>query len=66
MMADHLTDHGNGFWNVRGTLRIAGLLNVGTHCSLVRLSSGRFVFLDSYDLAPAIADRVMAITDQGR
>lgn len=65
-MSERMIDLGNGFWNIRGTLRIGGVVNVGTHCSLVRLSSGRFVFLDSYELAPEIAARVMALTDNGR
>lgn len=65
-MADHVIDLGNGFWNIRGTLRIGGLVNVGTHCSLVRLSSGGFVFLDSYGFGPGIARQVMALTDDGR
>ncbi len=65
-MTDRLIDLDNGFWNIRGTLRIGGLVNVGTHCSLVRLSSGRFVFLDSYGFGADIAGQVMALTDQGR
>lgn len=65
-MTDRLIDLGNGFWNIRGTLRIGGLVNVGTHCSLVRLSSGRFLFLDSYGFGADIAGQVMALTDEGR
>lgn len=65
-MGERLIDLGHGFWNIRGTLRIAGLVNVGTHCSLVRLSSGRFVFLDSYGFGTGIADRVMGLTDKGQ
>jgi len=65
-MAERLIDLGDGFWNIRGTLRIGGLVNVGTHCSLVRLSSGRFVFLDSYGFGPDIARQVMALTEGGR
>lgn len=65
-MAERVIDLGNGFWNIRGNLRIGGILNVGTHCSLVRLSSGRFVFLDSYGFGDDVARQVMALTDQGR
>ena len=42
---ERLIDLGNGFWNIRGDLRLFGLLNVGTQASLVRLRSGRFVAL---------------------
>ncbi|WP_374300586.1 hypothetical protein [Paracoccus sp. (in: a-proteobacteria)] len=66
MMTERVIELGNGFWNIRGTLRIGGLVNVGTQCSLVRLSSGRFVFLDSYAFGEQVADQVMALTDGGR
>ena len=65
-MGEALLDLGHGFWNIRGVLRIGGVVNVGTHCSLVRLSSGGFVFLDSYSLEGDIAAQVMDMTDQGR
>lgn len=65
-MTGNLLDLGHGFWNIRGNLKIGGVLNVGTHASLVRLSSGRFVFLDSYELSGDLRDRVMALTDGGQ
>ena len=49
-MAEKISALDNGFWNIRGNLRIAGILNVGTQCSLVKLAERRFVFLDSYTL----------------
>lgn len=36
------------FWNLRGTFKVAGLLDVGTQLSVVRRSNGRFLVLDSY------------------
>ena len=39
-MSDRLIDLGNGFWTVRGSLRIGGVFDVGTQCSLVRLANG--------------------------
>ena len=65
-MAEEIIAVGNGFWNIRGDLRIAGVLNIGTQCSLVKLGEGRFVFLDSYTLRGEIREQVMAMTDQGR
>lgn len=65
-MSERMIDLGNGFWNIRGDLRIGGVVNVGTHCSLVRLSSGGFVFLDSYGFGDPVAQQVMALTDGGR
>ena len=62
---ERLIDLGNGFWNIRGDLRLFGLLNVGTQASLVRLRSGRFVALDSCAMDTPTRDRVMALTDGG-
>lgn len=64
-MTDRLVELGDGFWSVRGSLRIGGLFDVGTQCSLVRLASGRFVFLDSYTLNDEICAQMDAVTDGG-
>jgi hypothetical protein len=65
-MAEEIIRLSDEFWNIRGDLRMAGVLNVGTQCSLVKLAKGRFVFLDSYTLKDDIRERIMALTDQGR
>ena len=65
-MTDKIVDLGSGFWNIRGTFRIGGVLNIGTQCSLVKLASGRFVFLDSYALSDDIRAKVMALTNDGQ
>lgn len=54
-----------GFWNIRGTFRIGGILDIGTQCSLVQRSSGRFIFLDSYALTGDVRAQVMALTNNG-
>ena len=64
-MSDRLIDFGNGCWSVRGSLKIGGLLDIGTQCSLIRLNSGNFVFLDSYELNDAIRAEIDALTDGG-
>lgn len=65
-MAGALTDYGNGFWNLRGSFKIRGIIEVGTQASLVALPSGKFIWLDSYTLdGPALAE-VMALTDGGK
>jgi hypothetical protein len=61
-MSDSLLKIGDDFWNIRGSFRVAGLLDVGTQASLVRLRDGRHVFLDAYTLEPEIAARVDEIT----
>lgn len=64
-MTDKIIPIGDSFWNLRGSFRIFGLLNIGTHVSLVRLRSGGFVFLDSYTLDEDTRRWVMDLTDQG-
>lgn len=53
------------FWNLRGHYHIAGLVDVGTQMSLVRLRNGRFVLLDSYASDPDGLRTVEALTDGG-
>lgn len=65
-MSEQIHDLGAGFWNIRGSFRIGGVVNIGTHCSLVKLSSGRFIFLDSYALTGDVRDEVMALTNNGQ
>lgn len=65
-MAHTLIDLGQGFWNIRGKLRMGGLIDVGTHCSLIQLDHDRFIFLDSYELSGDVRDQVMALTQQGQ
>lgn len=52
----------DSFWNIRGSFRIKGLIDVGTQVSLVRLASGKFVFLDSYSLDRATMRGVAKLT----
>lgn len=65
-MSDKIHDLGAGFWNIRGSFRIGGVINIGTQCSLVQLASGRFIFLDSYALTGDVRDEVMALTNNGQ
>ena len=55
-----------GFWNLRGSFKLAGLLEIGTQASLVRLRSGAFAMLDAYPLSGAVRDEVFALTRDGR
>jgi hypothetical protein len=56
----------DGFWNIRGSFKIGGILDVGTHASLVRRKSGKFVFLDSYTLNETVKRELDEITNGGR
>ncbi len=61
-----VVDVGDGFWNIRGSFKVGGLVDVRTHCSLVRLASGKFVFLDAYALPDEVKAWVDAQTDGGK
>lgn len=65
-MADHIIQTDNTFWNIRGSFKIGGVVDIGTHTSLAKLQSGGFVLLDSYTLKGQVKDEVMALTDDGK
>jgi len=54
------------FWNIRGSFRIAGVIDIGTQASLVRLADGKFVFLDSYTLDKSVLAEVDQVTRDGK
>ncbi len=53
------------FWNIRGTYRVAGLIDIGTHMSLAQRDDGRFVVIDGCGLDDAQRDAVMGLTRNG-
>jgi len=53
------------FWNIRGSYKIGGIIDVGTQASLVRRANGRFVFLDSYTLTSRVSREVDELTGGG-
>lgn len=55
----------DSFWNIRGVHRVAGVLDVGTHMSLVRRRNGRFVVVDGCPLDQAQRKAVLALTGGG-
>jgi hypothetical protein len=54
------------FWNIRGSFKIGGLIDVGTQVSLVRKNDGGFVFLDAYSLPEDVEREVRALTHDGK
>lgn len=64
-MSHKIIDLGSGFWNIRGSFKLGGLIDIGTQCSLVKLESGKFIFLDSYTLSGDVRDEVMILTNNG-
>ncbi len=64
-MADAIHEVAENFWNIRGSFKIAGLLDIGTQASLVRLQSGRFVMLDAYGCDDEVWAKIDELTDGG-
>ena len=56
---------GEGFWNIRGSYKIGGVIDVGTQSSLARLASGNFVLLDSYTFKQETLAKVREMTEGG-
>jgi hypothetical protein len=61
----NVLDLGEGFYNLRGALTVRGVLPIGTHASLVRRKSGRFILLDAIDLDPEARRFVDEVTGKG-
>ena len=64
-MTSRLVQIADDFWNIRGTFRIAGLINIGTQMSLVRKRDGRFVLLDACGMSRSTAHEFDELTDGG-
>ncbi len=61
-----LIDIGNGFYNLRGSFTFAvGMIDIGTHMSLIRLSTGRFLVLDTCDFSETDRQRISELTNNG-
>ena len=65
-MRPHIIEVADGFWNIRGSFKIRGLVEIGTQASLVRRASGKFVFIDSYELSGDIEREVLELTNDGK
>ncbi|MEN0066600.1 MAG: hypothetical protein AAGA48_30990 [Myxococcota bacterium] len=64
-MADRIEQISDDFYSIRGSFKIGGLLDIGTHAALVRKADGRFVMLDSYTLKDDVEAQVAALTEDG-
>lgn len=65
-MADRIVRISDDFWNIRGSFKLAGFIDLGTQSSLVRLQSGGFVLLDAYTLQGDVKRAVLDHTRGGR
>ncbi|MBT8047388.1 MAG: hypothetical protein HKN57_09250 [Xanthomonadales bacterium] len=64
-MTNDVLQVSDDFWNIRGSYKIGGVIDVGTQTSLVRLASGKFVLLDCYTLSGAARRLVDDLTSGG-
>jgi len=53
------------FFNIRGSFKIGGVVDVGTQTSLVQRPSGKWLFLDSYTLTDDVLESVKSLTNNG-
>lgn len=64
-MAEKIIHVAENFWNIRGSFRIGGVVDIGTQASLVQLSSGSFLLLDSYSISETLRKEIDAIVGDG-
>ncbi|MFT4939667.1 MAG: hypothetical protein ACI88A_002712 [Paraglaciecola sp.] len=64
-MTDKIIKISDDFWNIRGEFKVFGLLNIGTHASLVKRANGKFVLLDAYTMQDDIKQQIDSLTNNG-
>lgn len=62
----HLQLIGKNFYNIRAEFKLfAGLLNIGTHMSVVKLSNDKFLVIDTVELVPSLKAELDQLTNNG-
>lgn len=64
-MTDQILKIADDFWNIRGVFKLGGVVNIGTHCSLVERQNGNFLLLDAYTLEGDVKREVDSLTNNG-
>jgi hypothetical protein len=64
-MRDQIIQVSDDFWNIRGSFKIGGVVDIGTQASLVRLGSGNYVFLDSYAPNDSVVEEIDSLVADG-
>jgi hypothetical protein len=65
-MKNEIIKVSNDFWNIRGSFKIKGLIDIGTHASLVKRKNGKFIFLDSLSLDKETHRYISELTNNGK
>jgi len=62
-----LIEVGPGFFNIRGSFSFAlGLVDIGTHMSVVQLPNSKFLVIDAIPLTPDIKEELDVLTNNGK
>jgi len=64
-VADHIIQIADDFWNIRGSFRVGGVMDIGTQASLVKRNDGRMIMLDSYIPKGSALEQLKVITGNG-
>lgn len=64
-MGSKIIQIADNFWNIRGSFKIAGLIDIGTQASLVKRKNGKFIFLDSYSFEGDTRAEIDELTGNG-
>lgn len=64
-MATKILQIADDFWSIRGSFKVAGIVDIGTQAALIQQSNGRFVFLDSYSFDGAAKQQLDELTNHG-
>lgn len=58
---------GPGFWNLRGSFTVLlGAVDIGTHASLIKLPSGKFLLIDTIAFSDKAIRELNELTDNGK
>lgn len=61
-----IVDLGAGYWNIRGDFKLlGGMINIGTQMSLIRLSTGKFLVIDTCGVSAPDKTRIDELTNNG-
>jgi len=61
----YLIEVGSGHYNIRGSLVMGCIADIGSQMSLLRLKSGRFLVVDAIHLEPEVKREIDLLTDNG-
>ncbi|NUP08940.1 MAG: hypothetical protein HOW73_23065 [Polyangiaceae bacterium] len=65
MAPNKIVPVGDGFWNIRGSFKVGGVLDVGTQASLVQRRNGRYLLLDACNIDEPTREWIAGQTNGG-